>query len=287
MKNIVLKSTFFLILATVVLSADIIIPLDIGNNLTLQDKTEWYASQNLYGYINGGAELFLEFGFTGLKIHHYKNGSESIDLELYRMVDTTAALGVYLIKAGTENYESEIPVKNTSNPYQILLVINEYFIQINNFTGEKRSFPAMINLAKQLAHQAKQNKAEDLFLFLPEEDLITDSQRIFRGLYGLQTIYTFGNDDILFLNGRIFGVAGNYRTPDSHLYTQLIIPYPDYKQAEGAFSNLIMHLDPYLNIIHQTENTLIFKDYKEQYGWVKLKKNQLSILVHLPSAPEH
>ena len=76
-------------------------------------KARIYAAKNLYGYINGGAELFLEFGFTGLTVQRYGRGEEKLSLDLYEMVSADAALAVYLAKKGEERPVAGVTGRST------------------------------------------------------------------------------------------------------------------------------------------------------------------------------
>jgi len=44
-----------------------------------------FSAKDLYGYIDGGAELFFEFGFSELTVQRYRCGERELSLDLYRM----------------------------------------------------------------------------------------------------------------------------------------------------------------------------------------------------------
>ena len=54
-----------------------------------------FKGANLYGHIDGGAEVFLELGFAHLEVQRYARGEEEeVSVEVYRMDDPAAALGM-------------------------------------------------------------------------------------------------------------------------------------------------------------------------------------------------
>ena len=65
-------------------------------------KARHYRGKNLYGYIDGGAELFLELGFQELVLQKYRAGRSELAVEAYRMDSPESALAVYLAKCGKE-----------------------------------------------------------------------------------------------------------------------------------------------------------------------------------------
>lgn len=271
-----------------------IIPL-ISGELILPDRLdeEWIAQKpnrvfiggDLFNHINGGAELFLEFGFNELTVCKYSDGHSVIDLEVYKMENDLSALGIYLSKTGEESPRQEITARNTINPYQIILKSGRFFIMINNFSGQVKLQSLMINLGQTLVDQIEEQDSTDLFSYLPIENQVEGSQIIFRGPFGLQSIYTFGKGDILLLEGKHFGISANYKSEGDKNISQLFIPYPDNETAIKAYKNLVLNLDPYLKIVDKSENHFVFKDYKNEFGWATIDENLLEIKIHLPSKP--
>jgi hypothetical protein len=267
-------------------AGEITLPSDFGQGWRADKPARHFRGKNLYGYINGGAELYLEFGFKNLIIKKYINGDNKLELELYQMINPDAALGIYLMKAGKEISIDNIGARNTANSYQILITKGEYFIQINNFSGDKNNQMAMISLSQKVLKQINTSERHNLFSYLPEEKMIPGTQLLFCGAYGLQAIYTFGKGDIFKLEGRIFGVAADYISEAGNTITRLIIPYPEEMDAILGYKNVIEHLDPYLKIIDKGENHFIFKDFQNKYGIVQIEKDLLKLTIHLVSLPE-
>lgn len=58
-----------------------------------EEKT--YSGQTLYDYINGGADLYLEYGFVRVDVGYYNKGEQEILIEIYTMSSPLAATGVY------------------------------------------------------------------------------------------------------------------------------------------------------------------------------------------------
>ena len=267
------------------ISGDLVLPDRIDDKWVVREPTGLFTGGGLFGHINGGAELFLEFGFEDLTVCKYSNNNFTLELEVYKMENTLAALGIYLIKTGTETPLKEISARNTANPYQIVLTSGQYFIQVNNFSGNKQLLSLMTNLSQTLVDQIDKPETADLFAYLSKENIIEGSQVIFRGPFGLQSIYTFGKGDILHLGGKIFGVSANYTSETTKNITRLVIPYPDINSAMQAYNNLVLNLDPYLDILDIFKNHFVFNDFNQEFGLVKIDKNLLMMQIHLPSKP--
>lgn len=249
------------------------------------EPLQTFYKNDLYGHINGGAELFLEFGFDSLLVQDYANVESTLSLEVYCMDSPEAALGIYLMKCGQETPSAEIQARNSTNKFQILAVKNNIYIQLNNFKGHEKSGKAMPVLLNKLLSEIPDTGPLKILTILPEEIKIPGSEKIIRGPYALQPIYTFGEGDMLQLGGKIFGVVANYKSEDNAHYTKIVIPYPSADKARAVFNHLIQDLDPYLTILEKNDMDFIFQDYKKKYGKVKLASEKLFILFHLESKP--
>jgi hypothetical protein len=67
---------------------------------TREDRVHRFVGKDLYGHIDGGAELFYEFGFRDLRVERWTRGDQALVVERYRMEGPPAALGIYLAVGG-------------------------------------------------------------------------------------------------------------------------------------------------------------------------------------------
>jgi len=273
--------------ALAVLAAQIIVPPDdFSPGWKKSGKPSVFIKADLYNHIDGGAELFIEYGFDRLLVQRYARGKSEITLDVYEMESPAAALGIYLMKCGQETPVAEIRSRNSGEKSQLTILKNKYFVSVDNYDGDAKNLPAMVALANKALESISEASSEELFGLLPKEALVGRSQRLIRGPVALQPFFTFGEGDILDLQGRIFGVLADYRGEDNALFTRLIVPYPDQKQAQSVYENLRANLDPYLKILTTRANGFIFSDFKQKYGVVELKGSKLDIRFNLPSVPK-
>lgn len=288
-----------------VTSADVAFPKD--NYVPGWVKSErllHFEKSNLFDYIDGGAELFLEFGFDGLLVQRYTKyypggagrgedttrtqfaepagGGDEIAIEVYRMESSEAALGIYLSKCGKETPIKGITARNTGDRYQFTILKGDCFIQVNSFSGDERLMRVMTALADKVLRSIPKGHTVRLLDRLPKKGLLRGSGLLVRGPYSLQSIFTFGRGDVLQLGGRVFGVTGDYIGENGDTYTRILISYPDTKAALSAFDNLLNNLDPYLEIKHRWEKGFSFKDYRAKFGIVKLQDDVMEIEINLP-----
>jgi hypothetical protein len=244
-----------------------------------------YDPYSLYNHIDGGAELFLEFGFESLLVQYYALADQELTLEVYRMKSPESALGVYLMKCGEETPIPGILARNSGNRFQFIILKGRFFIQIYNADGKESLIPVMVDLTHSLLKSIPEEASVTLFTLLPKENLIPASERLIRGPTALEPIFTFGRGDVLQLGGQVFGVLGDYKDPSANRYTQILIPYPGTEDAQSAYANLIANLDSYITIRKQDETSFVFQDYKNQFGKVTISGSRIIITIHLSGEP--
>ncbi len=249
-----------------------------------------FEPHGLYGHINGGAELYLEFGFHCLDVNRYEIKIDSLLLEInveqYRMVDQAAAQGIYLAKCGVEKPVPGLKARHTGNRYQLTAVRGELFLQVNNFDGDEAALPAMIKLANEVLSKQSQTEPLTLWRELDSRNRIADSEFIFRGRFSLDPIYTFGPDNIFSIEPANYGVGALFSSSAGESFIQVLVRYGNQETAQKALSHLRNNLDRYLTISDETEQGVIFKDYADQFGFFRRKGNIIQAAVKLRIKPE-
>lgn len=247
---------------------------------------ETYGPAALYNVIDGGAELFLEMGFVDLLVQKYAGFGSEIAVEAYRMENAAAALGIYLLKCSRETPLPGIGERHSGDRFQIVLLKNNYFIQINSFSGREDLLPVMTVLAKQVTASIPPGVPVHELDILPAENQVPGTALLLRGPYSLQTVYTLGDGDVLLLKGKIFAAAAVYREASGPSYTMIVAPYTDAAMARTAFTNLRRNLDAYLQVLGAGADFFIFKDFQNLFGRAQIREKKIVILVKSARQPD-
>jgi hypothetical protein len=236
-----------------------------------------FEPQALYGHIDGGAELFLEFGFAGLDV---QGGVES-----YRMTDAAAALGVYLAKCGAEAPWPEVRARNTGGDYQLMAVKGTLFLIVKNPDGDPAARPAMIETANALLDREIEAPPLAIWDELPAEGFVAGSAFLFRGRFALDPVFTFGEGDVLLVEGRALGAGARYVDAGGAPLRRLVVVYADDAAARAAFVHLAANLDPYLTVVERGDDALILRDHAGAFAVVRPVGPRLDIAVDLVARP--
>lgn len=244
-----------------------------------------FGGADLYGYIDGGAELFLELGFDRLTLQKFRSGTNEFAVEIYRMRDPAAATGIYLMKCGRPTRDASFGPRHTINRHQLMFVRERYFVTVNNLSGADRMSHELVKFGRLVAARLPADRLPADLSLLPAAGLVPGSERLVRGPFSLQSLYTFGEGDIFQLAGQILGVAGDYRDA-AGTRTRLLITYPDAGAAARAFANLKTNLDRYLKPTATSATRLVFTDYENKFGLATVRARVIDITLHLARAPQ-
>lgn len=96
-----------------------------------------YDADNLWEYINGAAELFIEFGVQTCRTADLVSGDVTVTVDLYDMGTPLNAFGVYeREKPGGGIMVPGATAGVVSPPYQALLLKEGTYVKVNTFQGE-------------------------------------------------------------------------------------------------------------------------------------------------------
>lgn len=126
-------------------------------SLTTQELPGWELMQNtvyheneLYGYIDGGAEIYREYGFQKLTVQELKNDAQELIVEIYRMKTPEAAFGIFSTSQRNCPPAEGLPKLSCSSPFQLLAAKGPYLLTITNYDGSEQLQQASIGIAEKL-----------------------------------------------------------------------------------------------------------------------------------------
>jgi len=244
-----------------------------------------YEGDALYDLIDGGGEIFLELGFEACTVQRYRKGTEELELDLYRMADPAAALGIYLMNCGRESPDKRLAERHTVGQSQLLLVKNRYYLVATSPESGPGMSAVLVEAAKAVAGHIPPAEPPPCLSWLPKEGLDPRSVRILRGPIGLQAIVTLGEGDVLQLRHGTTAVAGDFRAGDGQRATVIVARYGSELEAAAALRNLAQNLDSELSVVSTDDRGLTFKDRKGLYGRATVDGRLLSVRLGLAQKP--
>lgn len=156
------------------------------SGLTISNTRE-FGGSSLWGYINGGADLYLEYGFDRLKVLDVELDDRVLIVNIYRMKDPGAAFGIYSVSWFDCGKELEAIKYSCITDYQLQLVRSNYYISIINERGDIQAGAAAVKVAGKLLEKIEGGDFELPGVFADRKlaDLMP-AARYCRGRLGLE-----------------------------------------------------------------------------------------------------
>ncbi len=98
-------------------------------------RSRTFTESSLYDYINGGAELYLEYGFDTLVVTELVRNGRDIKVEICRMKDPEAAFGIFSVSRFRCNGGPGLTEYLCRSAYQLQFCKGPFYVSIINDTG--------------------------------------------------------------------------------------------------------------------------------------------------------
>jgi hypothetical protein len=161
-----------------------------------------FTGVSLFGYMNGGAELYLEYGITDAVITEFDFRGGHYKCEVYRMKGAEEAFGIYSVSKYRCPASPPLSPFTCQTNYQLQICKGQYYISIINRSGNKNDSIASLKIGEIIAGKISEPSA-DLTIFFPGRD-VSGLQRnavLAKGKMGLMNGATAWEDSFKGLSG--------------------------------------------------------------------------------------
>ena len=157
-----------------------------------------YVGEDLYTYIDGGAEIYQEYGFKQVLAQDYRNSAgRSVTLELYEMNTPEAAFGMYTFKAGSKGQAVKIGQTAELDDYYLNAWKGRIVLTVIGFDESAESLAGVQAVAEAAAAKIPAaGSRPELLNRLPEIWRRSPHIKYFVGILGIFNIDDFFRDDI-------------------------------------------------------------------------------------------
>lgn len=172
-----------------------------------KDSISIYNGENLFSLIDGGADIYLEYGFEKVASCKYINPvSNYIHAEIYQMTSDSAAFGIFSINSSGKGNSIALGDKAWFYDYYLDFWKGRYFVRCtagnkgNGISDTLQMFAAFID--DKITGDGKAPLLTNVFAI---DNLEFHNIKYFTGIIGLGNVYNFGHGAIA---GFSEGVAG-------------------------------------------------------------------------------
>jgi hypothetical protein len=148
--------------------------------------SRFFSGTSLFGYMNGGAELYLEYGFSAASVTEIRYMGGSYKTEIYKMTGPEEAFGIFSVSKYRCRGMPPLAKYTCQTRYQLQICKGPYYISIINGTGTLSDSIASISIGSVIAAKISDDDA-DLSAYLPDipEEKIQTGCFLARGRLGI------------------------------------------------------------------------------------------------------
>jgi hypothetical protein len=149
------------------------------------DTARVYCGIDLFTFIDGGAELFLEYGFRKIvAVEYERQRAASINIEIYEMNDPEAAYGIYSVRSGSEGNLLAIGNEGRVHPYYIMFWKGRFYVTVAASDTSEECKRGIEKIAREVDRRITESGPPPRIVgILPKKGAL--KQRFVRGYLGL------------------------------------------------------------------------------------------------------
>jgi hypothetical protein len=235
----------------------------------------FFNDSTLYDYIDGGAELFISYGFTKVFNRNYSKPEQpKIIVDIFYMNSSSDAFGVFMQSTG--RIENDFGQQSQQTNGSIIFWKNNFYISIMCTPETEESKAAITILAKEIDKSIIGiGSLPPIINLLPEQNLDKKSIRYFKHYIWLNSHTFISNDNILNINSKVYCIQAKYNKNNSNPIL-LIIEYPTMDEAVLAKDNFIQSFNAKLlksRIVKTEKHKWIGLESFKNYIWAVFNCN--------------
>jgi hypothetical protein len=238
---------------------------------TLSGTPRTFAKESLYGYIDGGAEIFLQYGFRNLWVFQFVPDKpaakkKEITLEIYQMASPAAAFGIFSMRReGNEPVSPGIKTAHWIGQEQANLVKGALYVNIlaTDCTQDEVGGFAM-SLDRELP--AAGTLLPRAFFCMPEFNLVRGTERYICGIAAATSESALLGADFWGFNK---GLAEAYSVKYSPGSSRLVL-IRFSQPPEGLWDDVLALFNEYLmdvSVLQQVVQGQTVAGHKFYFGW--------------------
>jgi Family of unknown function (DUF6599) len=237
-----------------------------------------FEGEDLYTYIDGGADIYEEYGFIRVIVQDYKSDKDrSVSLEIFEMASPEAAFGMFTFKRSGQGESLTLGGGSELESYYLNFWKGRFLVTLTGFDEAVETASGLASLGRAVeAKLPGGGEPPALVSALPAAGLDPRSVKYLRGLLGLNNVYplyTAGGLDFK------DAVRGLYDSGE----TLIVLEYGTAEARHAAWLELQAGLEKSGRFERPTNylaDAVAFKDAKGQYIAIGEAGTRLAIGIH-------
>jgi len=216
---------------------------DAPDGWQVEGGSKIFGPENLYEYINGGAELYISFGFVQMASVIYSGENQpDIFLDIFDMGSSASAYGVF--SHSRERLEQDFGQGSQTSQGLLSFWKDRYYVSILSNPETPGSKIAIKQLAREIEQSIpNEGPLPKILEYLPKAGLIPESIRTFTHHAWINTYYYIAEDNLLNIDRNNEAVLAKYQNGEEKLLL-LLVEYTDEIDALNSLEKFVQAFMP-------------------------------------------
>ena len=120
-----------------------------------KSDVRFYNTGNLWDFVDGGADAYLNCGFEEVVTSEYTNPAvpSGILVDVYRMSDAAGALGIFSQERSPSHESASVGAEGSVGGTALTFWSNAYYVKLTAFQEHAEIKPAMLGLAQAVSRK--------------------------------------------------------------------------------------------------------------------------------------
>jgi len=237
-----------------------------------------FEGEDLYTYIDGGAEIYQEYGFRRVVVQDYEDpGGKSVSLEIFEMETQAAAFGMFTFKRSGGGKTLPLGAGAELEAYYMNIWKGRFLVTLTGFDEAAETIEGLKAIGRIVDSKLPEGReVPALVAALPAEGLRPGSVKYLKGLLGLNNIYAFHTARGL---GFTDGVRGLYDSGE----ILIVLDYGSAEARHTAWIDLCAELDRserFERPDNYLADAVVFRDAKGLYVAFAETGTRLAVGIH-------
>jgi hypothetical protein len=239
------------------------------------NEDNFYDNESLYNYIDGGAELYLSYGFNKVISRNYiKPGQPEIRVDVFDMIKPRNAYGVYT--HSREKIENNFGQGSQTLIGAVLFWKDMYYVSVISQSETDEVTKAIHGIARIIDSSIPgKGKIPGVVKLLPEDNLVAESVTYFHHPVWLNYFAWLFEDNYLNITKETRSVWAKYETTRKRAML-LLVQYPDEHTARLGFNSFTKYFFP------NAGNEMIKRDKNNRWIGCRVKEDLFAAVFNAP-----
>ena len=147
-------------------------------------------------FINGGAELYHQYGFVQVISQDYERGDDSVVCNIYQMEDPEAAFGIFSYSRNPDRTAVAVGDGGFASSLQVTFWQDSYYVVVESFVPGEELDKVRMSFANFISSNIGDHaEPPPLLQELPRSGLIPGSEKLLKGKITVDSLLFLGKAD--------------------------------------------------------------------------------------------